>query len=306
VSVLSHWEVLRGLVRALQEVAPDAWREIRALVQEALDGNPARWITPDEWDRKDQQFRAEVTNICNAAGLSLEMPGLRAEAGEILASTPPREPLVMPNAPALHAWRAKWHLADDRSLFMAAVLVEAANATDLFRQHISPEHMAWGTCAAVLGSGLPQASAIPGYKPASTESPEAAVPSPDSEASHFDYSKPNLRFEEASNYRTANLAAFKRQLDAEIAADRAALIAEGVAKVRAKRMPDKHFRWYIRYQVLRQSLGEITKMDPDEVTRDDVSKAVQKVAKRAGMPLRKPKRPGARKKDPASGSELSN
>ena len=139
----SHWAVIRGLVWAFLEVAPTAWGELKALVQEALDGmctqwvsreEPDRWVIPEEPDRRDQLFLAYAALRSKKAGLSLEILGLRAEDEEIRASAPERQPLVVPNLPALQAWRARWNLADDRSLFTMALVVEAIDETDLARQ----------------------------------------------------------------------------------------------------------------------------------------------------------------------------
>ena len=90
--LFSHWAVIRGLVWAFQEVAPTAWSEIKALVQEALDGmctqwvsreEPDRWVIPEEPDRRDQLFLAYAAHPLQKADLSLEILGLRAEDEEI-------------------------------------------------------------------------------------------------------------------------------------------------------------------------------------------------------------------------------
>jgi hypothetical protein len=148
--LFSHLAVIRGLVWAFLKVAPKPWSELTALVQEALDGmctqwvsreEPDRWVIPEEPDRRDQLLLAYAAIRSQKAYLSLELLGLRAEDEEIRAAAPERQLLIVPNLPALQEWRARWNLADDRSLFTQALVVEAIDEADLARQ-VSDDVMA--------------------------------------------------------------------------------------------------------------------------------------------------------------------
>jgi hypothetical protein len=314
--LFSHWAAIRGLVWAFQEVAPTAWSEIKTLVQDAQNGmyaqrvgreEPDRGVIPEEPARWDQLFLAHAAVRLKEAGLPPEVLGLRAEDEEIRASAPERQPLVVPNLPALQEWRAKWNLADDRSLFTWAVVAAAINETNLFGS-LSATNIAWVTFASLLTTWLPTTSEIPGSAPWLAESLQAALRPPSPQAFRFEFAMFNPFFETAAPFKVAARKAFNRELDAHIKACRTALSTQDqeFTPVPVKRVPDIHFRWYIRFQVLGQSLGEITKKDPDKASRGDVSKAIRDVTQLAGVPLREPKRPGRRKKDPSSDPELSN
>jgi hypothetical protein len=311
-TVFSHWPVVRGLVTAFQEVAPTAWSEIKAWAQGAEDEmysqrikreEPEPRVVPEEPDWWDQLLLAHAAIRCQKAGVPLEMPGLRPEAEEIAASAYPGEPLTIPNPTALQAWRAKWKLANDRSLFTVAVVLEAVNATDRFRQ-VSATNIAWVTFASLLDSGLVNASTVPGWEPPFAGSPETAPLTPSPQTFRFEIPAFSPRFDTEVPFRAAAREAFERELDAHIAGRRADLTGRGFAPVPVKRVPDDHFRWYIRYQVLEQSYNEIAHAEC--VTPGAVYQAVRGVVDLAGVPRRKPKPAGRPKKKPPSGSKLSS
>jgi hypothetical protein len=289
----SHWAIIRGLVWAFQDVAPTAWSELKALAQDAVDEMVAQWAPSEEPDRLDQLFLAHVDVLSKDAGLSGEIPGLQSVPEEIVAWAQQRELLTVPNVPALQEWRARWNLAGDHSLFTAALVAAALNEIDLGR-HFSPEDFAKVTFAALFKSGLPNASEFPGSAPQVARSLQTALSPPYPQTFRFEFSRFNPFFETADTFEKSAREAFKREFDAHIADCRAALSAQEVAPVPVKRVPDIHFRWYVRYQVLEQSHTEIA--DAEYAKAKAVSRALKGIVDLAGVPRRGPGRPGPKKK----------
>lgn len=313
---LSRWAVVRGLVWALREVAPDAWREIKALAQEAVDALLTQVVSPDapssrgiaeELDRQDLLFQAHAARLLTDAGLPLEMLGLRAEDEEIRASAREHQRLVVPNLIEFRAWQDRWHLAGDSSLFTVAILAAAASEADQFRL-LSASNSALVTFASLFASVLPNANVVPVFEPSLAGSMEAMLAPPYPQAVHFEMPKFNPFVDTAATFKAAAKAAaceaLERELDAHVKACLASLGTNEVTPVPVMRVPDAHFRWYIRFQILGQSLGQIA--EAECATKGAVSLAVTDVANLAGVPKRGPNPSGRKKKTTPSASESSS
>jgi hypothetical protein len=299
--LFSLWAVMRGLVWAFLKVAPTAWDELKALVQEALDGMCTQWVSREE---RDLLFLEHAALRSKKAALSLELRGLQAEDEEIRASAPVRQPLVVPNLPAFQAWRARWNLADDRSFFTQALIVEAIDDTDLARQ-VPDDVMTLIQFTLFFDLGLVlKPDEISVFEPPPAESPEATLLPEYPPALRFEFPRFNPFFKTEVTFKKAAREAFKHQLDAHIDACYAALRGQGIALVPVKRVPDHHFRWYIRFQVLGQEKSEVARAECASVGA--VSLALDDVAELAGVPLRESKRGRPRKKRPPSTSGISS
>jgi len=209
----------------------------------------------------------------------------------------------MPNLLELQAWRMKWNLADDRSGFTQALVSAAINETRLFGP-LSATNIAWVTFTSLLTTWLPYAGEIPGFKPSPAESLQAALRPPPPQAFRFEFSRFNPFFETAATFKDAAKKEFQREIDAHITACRAALSTQDLTPVPVKRVPDIHFRWYIRFQVLGQLISQVATAECVEA--GTVSLALDHVAELAGVPLRGSERGRPRKKQPPSTSGISS
>jgi hypothetical protein len=74
-------------------------------------------------------------------------------------------------------------------------------------------------------------------------------------------------------------------------AQRVRQLAQRSGRVRAVRVDgDNHYRWFVRYQVLRESMGTIAASQ--NVLQPSVSGALHNMADLVGIPLRAPSPPG--------------
>jgi hypothetical protein len=111
---------------------------------------------------------------------------------------------------------------------------------------------------------------------------------------HFFYPAWDPERRRWSDYQSSARAAFERILATHKERQARSHRTSDVEQAPVKRRVEAHFSWYIRYQVLRQSLGRIA--EADFATENAVWAAVHSVAKQTDMPLRAGARGGRPKK----------
>jgi hypothetical protein len=306
-SPFARWAVLRGLVFALQTEAESAWNEAVSLAEELIEWNRAHQDPLDEPGRtRDPALLKRADDLLQDPIPSAKAQGLKLHAKALLSVGEVEDSLAEWYGQALNHWRVRWNLADDCSAFTLAVFMAAVNATDAGQQLPAYFHAARDFLFLMQSDwGIdPVAFAAPGPPPGAHATREVEALSRYLETLNFEFPGFTPLFEDEATYRTAAREEFERELNWHIAAHNAVLDAGGAPRTPIKRVPDHHFRWYIRYQVLGQTLEEIAKACC--ATRGAISLALKDVHELAGVPLREPKRGRPRKGKIKSTLELSS
>jgi hypothetical protein len=280
---LARWSALRELVRALRLEAPEAYtdaiakaRPFAATMMADADSKDVR--IPDPRIIQMCQRMLESTDpVTREVGLRTFLAEWFKGADDFGANL---DETIL-NAQA--EWAARWNLDDESAVaFVTLVFLDATDEAffELTGRRFADTVIAAMRHAALLRLGLLK---VVNAAAAQWDTERKLEPSLSATLS-FEFPAFNPFSQSKQDYKAHARRAFEHALAAHTDAQLLRIEPVGARKTPLKRLPEQHFRWYIQYQVLGQSLGAIAEASWAE--RGAVSAAVHSVAQLASVPVR--------------------